>query len=128
MTRLLKFLSLIISVQVHAEPDCTYVNENDIKIDHYECLCPPGWTGRKCTEEIDECLSNPCMGKVSNCFDYQNGYFCECQNGFVGENCEIDVDECASKPCRDGAGCVNGRDLYKCICPRGWTGVDCYWS
>ncbi|KAL9981997.1 hypothetical protein ACROYT_G010773 [Oculina patagonica] len=55
--------------------------------DDYECVCKPGFTGKHCGVEIDECSSNPCLNGGS-CTDQVNGYVCTCQAGFIGADCE----------------------------------------
>ncbi len=53
------------------------------------CVCTPGYTGVKCDEEIDECLSSPCLHN-GNCTDQINGYICDCSATYYeGVNCEI---------------------------------------
>ncbi|XP_035668226.1 uncharacterized protein LOC118410560 [Branchiostoma floridae] len=49
--------------------------------DGYWCNCTsaPGWTGRLCQTDYDECLSTPCPGNYT-CIDQVNGYVCECGN------------------------------------------------
>ncbi|KAJ6666703.1 hypothetical protein lerEdw1_020427 [Lerista edwardsae] len=53
----------------------------------YNCLCDPGWTGSNCTENIDECVSNPCQ-HGGTCVDGVNGYNCECTNTWTGPQCQ----------------------------------------
>ena len=36
-----------------------------------------------------------------------------------------DVNECDPDPCLNGAVCVDGINGYTCICPAGYTGVNC---
>jgi len=56
--------------------------ENDFK-----CSCPPGFTGKRCETNIDECINNPCIN--GECKDEINGYKCQCHSGFSGQNCDI---------------------------------------
>ena len=36
-----------------------------------------------------------------------------------------EFDECSSDPCQNGATCVDGDELYTCVCMTGWAGVHC---
>lgn len=38
----------------------------------YTCECKSGWTGRSCSEEINECSSDPCQNQAQ-CVDQING-------------------------------------------------------
>ncbi|XP_019353396.2 cubilin [Alligator mississippiensis] len=59
----------------------------------YFCLCDLGWTGTNCTENINECISNPCQNGGS-CTDGINGYSCECTNTWTGPQCQIPRQVC----------------------------------
>ena len=50
----------------------------------YECWCKPGYTGRNCSTEYDECLSKPCLNN-GTCENLVNDYKCDCQPGFEGK-------------------------------------------
>lgn len=50
----------------------------------YLCVCPEGTRGELCADDIDECLSAPCLG--SKCINVVGGYRCKCPAGLRGKN------------------------------------------
>ncbi|KAK2531299.1 Cubn [Columba livia] len=62
-------------------------------ISGYFCLCNAGWTGPNCTDNIDECISNPCQNGGS-CVDGVNGYSCECTSSWTGPQCQTAQQVC----------------------------------
>ncbi|XP_046547302.1 sushi, von Willebrand factor type A, EGF and pentraxin domain-containing protein 1-like [Haliotis rubra] len=50
---------------------------------------------------------------------------CQCPGGRYGQCCTDVAESCNSNPCQNGATCVNGLELYTCVCPPGWSGVNC---
>jgi hypothetical protein len=96
------------------------------------CLCPSGFLGTYCEQNVNECESSPCAA-ATMCVDQANAYTCDCgcQNGgvcdsvtgvctclagFLGTNCSINIDECASNPCLASATCVDQANAYTCDC------------
>ncbi|KAL7881979.1 hypothetical protein AOLI_G00088280 [Acnodon oligacanthus] len=47
----------------------------------YKCECLPAWTGANCTEDVDECVSNPCP-KDSKCVNTRGSFTCKCALGY----------------------------------------------
>eukprot|EP01047_Picozoa_sp_COSAG01_P037002 COSAG01_NODE_2915_length_6861_cov_2.886128_2_plen_2005_part_01 len=99
-----------------------------ISIDSFQCICPAGWDGILCADDVDECVSSPC----------QNGAMC-------GESstCSTSMDLVQSDPSSwskhdadcaavalvacDGGGCVPKLpvDHYVCVCLAGFSGETC---
>lgn len=90
------------------------------------CFVFPGFRGKQCEENIDDCLGHHCQNNAT-CIDDVNRYNCMCPPTFTGEMCSDDLDECALRPsvCQNGATCTNTHGGFSCICVNGWTGPDC---
>ncbi|VDP67724.1 unnamed protein product [Echinostoma caproni] len=90
----------------------------------FNCICPPGFDGRFCENDINECNSMPCYNN-GTCRDLVNAFECDCPKGFIGTDCRINVNECATNPCAYGATCIDRVGDYECICPEGRHGRNC---
>lgn len=100
---------------------CLVDNERE---DHYQCLCPAGFTGEHCENNIDDCAVNPCQNG-GTCIDFVSDYKCYCLPGFNGTHCEINVNECRDNPCANGGTCHDSVNDFVCACPPGYSGKDC---
>ncbi|XP_036374730.1 sushi, nidogen and EGF-like domain-containing protein 1 [Megalops cyprinoides] len=88
------------------------------------CGSQGAWSQPPVCEEINECLSQPCLNG-GTCHDRVAAYLCECEDGFSGPRCQTDVDECLSEPCKHGGTCVDQPGTYFCHCQQGFMGRDC---
>ncbi|KAG5272096.1 hypothetical protein AALO_G00161610 [Alosa alosa] len=91
----------------------------------YTCICPDGFAGTNCTEDVDECESNPCDSVRTECVDGVNGYSCYCPTGFGGEDCSLRVVDCTDEPCKNNGTCSRLPDGYECHCATGFDGDNC---
>lgn len=92
----------------------------------FRCQCQPGYVGKYCETNVNECLMMPCANG-GKCFDLSNDFYCECARGFTGRYCNDEIDECSLKPdlCYNGGTCVNTFGSYECVCPSGYSGKQC---
>ena len=90
----------------------------------FNCTCAPGFEGRRCENNTDDCASQPCFNG-GTCTDKMNGFTCNCPAGFIGRQCEANIIECLSNPCKNGGTCVEsvGSAGYYCTCPAGFQGM-----
>ncbi|KAA0702211.1 von Willebrand factor D and EGF domain-containing protein [Triplophysa tibetana] len=87
----------------------------------YLCVCTPGFAGRICEMDLNECWSNPCL--AGTCLDKISSFACICPKGLKGVICDVDVDECLSAPCYPGVACSNTVGSFVCgPCPEHLTG------
>ncbi|XP_076866135.1 von Willebrand factor D and EGF domain-containing protein isoform X2 [Brachyhypopomus gauderio] len=87
----------------------------------YLCVCPPGFHGDMCRDEVDFCGSRPCG--PGECVKKQDGFFCLCPAGLKGLTCQEDVNECEMVPCSPSVLCVNTFGSFMCsACPHGMLG------
>ena len=92
------------------------------KINAFQCLCHPGYTGPECGSKFNECTSNLCLnGGV--CIDKATDYACDCGIGYEGKHCENDIDLC-KKPeiCSNFQSCTDKGSHADCVCKAGFTG------
>lgn len=71
---------------VESGPPCLNGGRCVDGIGHYECVCPPGFTGEHCEGDINECRPSPCHKSGSlDCVQLANDFQCRCRLGYTGE-------------------------------------------
>ncbi|XP_031675777.1 protein eyes shut homolog, partial [Oncorhynchus kisutch] len=82
-------------------------------LNSYQCLCPQGWVGVDCSEDVDECDSGPCLNGAQCQESPLPGEFsCTCPPFFSGPLCNMPFDPCdpAHNPCLHNATCLTRSD------------------
>lgn len=52
----------------------------------FQCICPPGFTGKYCEEDIVDCKENSCPPSAT-CIDLTGKFYCQCPFNLTGEDC-----------------------------------------
>ena len=94
----------------------------------FQCHCEVGFTGQRCEQIIDNCLSQPCLN-CGSCFNNVNSFSCSCRPGYSGQCCES--LDCPAV-CLNNGDCEKSylNDLHQkfnisCVCKRGYSGKNC---
>ncbi|XP_071475764.1 cubilin [Marmota flaviventris] len=90
-------------------------------VSSYFCRCDPGWAGVNCTENINECSSNPCQNG-GTCIDGINAFSCECTSSWTGSHCQIPQQVCGGSLSE-----MNGTISYKSPDDGYVHDVNCFW-
>eukprot|EP00794_Sanderia_malayensis_P020236 gene20236-22215_t len=94
-------------------------------VNDFQCACLPGYTGKTCATNINECASSPCQNGAQ-CIDAVASYSCQCRAGYTGVHCETNINDCSPNPCRNGGTCTDGINSFSCACSSGFHGKTCH--
>lgn len=64
----------------------------------------------------DQCSATKCRNGGECALDESSNPVCVCKPGYEGVGCEINSDDCASNPCMNNGKCVDGINMYHCVC------------
>ncbi|XP_038065999.1 fibrillin-2-like isoform X2 [Patiria miniata] len=89
------------------------------------CQCRPGYYGRTCHTDVDECQSKSSNQCSQICINTVGSYRCECNTGYRldsnGRSC-TDIDECSMSRTHDCEHtCKNTQGSYRCECYIGYN-------
>ncbi|KHJ41688.1 EGF-like domain protein [Trichuris suis] len=114
------------------------------------CVCPKGFTGSLCQQDIDECKHNETIcGLHGECTNLVGSYKCECFDGYTGVYCETApisagaskegdyapmhllhfdaavMSMCDVEACGPLGKCFVRNNNFTCLCAAGVTGRLC---
>jgi len=88
-----------------------------------KCSCFPGWTGDFCSDDIDECLTNPCANQ-GTCYNTPGSYICTCPPSVSDKTCQN--NQCTDSSCLNGGICMKkSNGISVCQCPANFYGNNC---
>ncbi|VDL61324.1 unnamed protein product [Hymenolepis diminuta] len=111
-------------IPVECNPPCT----NNGHCFRGKCICPSGFRGVSCDEDVDECAMPAVVhGCAHGCRNTYGSYECICPQGYILMTNKRTCTPVASSiecvpPCRNGGICQSNNI---CSCPRGFEGDDC---
>ncbi|KAI8737995.1 multiple epidermal growth factor domains protein 6, partial [Biomphalaria glabrata] len=116
---------------------CDVSNSLDCNDVNGTCTCNSGWTGTKCDQDINECVTSTsyCPGPQETCHNLNGSAECLCQDGYYrptsGSQCQACNSTHYGPNCALQCSCmmantancsnVNGT----CTCKPGWNGTNC---
>ncbi|CAF1608615.1 unnamed protein product, partial [Didymodactylos carnosus] len=129
---------LIIPEISHVQRSCSETNltcvhgrcTEYLNTKQFFCHCEMGWSGKNCSSYQQCGCANDsiCIARKTIATMVNLSPICLCQLGKTGRSCHASNPSCSYSSCSNGGTCVplDVRHLNtKCICPNGYTGLDC---
>ncbi|XP_078484787.1 mucin-like protein [Ciona intestinalis] len=87
------------------------------------CQCNPAYTGLRCTEDEDGCVTNPCFVRCTDNPAPATNFTCApCPSNMTGDGMTcVDRDECAEGSHNCAQNCTNTVGSFNCSCGDGYT-------
>uniref|UniRef100_A0A8C5MI53 Slit homolog 1 protein n=1 Tax=Leptobrachium leishanense TaxID=445787 RepID=A0A8C5MI53_9ANUR len=100
--------------------------QND-PVEYYKCACLPGFKVR--TWVLLFIPTSSSYPAVTTLLISHSTVFspcrCTCVEGFEGPTCAVNKDDCKYSDCENGGTCIDGINMYTCLCTTQYTGEYC---
>uniref|UniRef100_A0AAZ3RA63 Nephronectin n=1 Tax=Oncorhynchus tshawytscha TaxID=74940 RepID=A0AAZ3RA63_ONCTS len=99
----------------HCQPLCQQECKHGECVGPDKCTCHPGYTGKTCNQDLNECglKPRPCKHR---CMNTQGSYKCYCLNGYMLQ---------PDGTCRNARTCVRANCQYGCEVTKGVVRCQC---
>uniref|UniRef100_A0A1W7RGB8 Lactadherin-like protein n=1 Tax=Agkistrodon contortrix contortrix TaxID=8713 RepID=A0A1W7RGB8_AGKCO len=67
--------------------ECRLLPNRGDAFNEYLCVCRPGYSGKHCQYNVNECLSQPCKNG-GTCLNLKGNFDCKCPSPYVGKTCQ----------------------------------------
>ncbi|XP_016322143.1 nephronectin [Sinocyclocheilus anshuiensis] len=115
------FALAFLALEKSEEPVCEAGCKHGECVGPDQCRCHPGFTGKTCNQDVNECAFRPCKYR---CMNTPGSYKCYCLNGYMmmADGTCRNVDECVTgqASCPRFRKCVNTFGSYVCRCHEGF--------
>ncbi|KAK9394054.1 lactadherin-like [Crotalus adamanteus] len=68
--------------------ECRLLPNRGDAFNEYLCICHPGYSGKHCQYNVNECLSQPCKNG-GTCLNLKGHFDCKCPSPYVGKTCQM---------------------------------------
>jgi len=99
VTKVNKGNAALCNITACSKDPCQNNGKCEVSGESYNCVCTRSWTGKTCTEDINECKENAGICYNGKCKNTVGSFSCDCPPEFTGYRCEYKKDACDGNKC-----------------------------